>query len=158
MNCQESVADGDVQRWLQSVGVDSLCQLEVLSFLHRHRVTLLPPEYLARLLGYRMESVFFALDSLAALRLLESSPRSTGGCAYQLIVPTALSRGDSLQRLLLLSGDRSGRLLLGRHLGRDSPTPHEELQALRRRFLDDADAVLHTIVLRFCGRTSATVH
>ncbi|MEO7889901.1 MAG: hypothetical protein ABIW19_07855 [Vicinamibacterales bacterium] len=158
MNCHENVADGDVQCWLQSVGVDSLCQLEVLTFLDRHRFILLPPEYLARLLGYRMESVVLALDSLAELRLLEWKSHTTGGCAYQLLVPTTLWRSDSLERLLFLCGDRSGRLLLGRHLGRYGPTPHEELQAARRQCLDDADAVLQTIVLRFCGRTSETVH
>ncbi|MEO6238698.1 MAG: hypothetical protein ABIQ52_17010 [Vicinamibacterales bacterium] len=130
----------------------------MLTFLYRHRFILLPPEFLARLLGYRKDSVVLALQSLAELGLLESIPQTTTGCAYQLLVPTTLSRTDSLERLLVLCGDRSGRLLLGKHLGRYGPTPHEELQAARRQFLDDADAVLQTIVLRFCGRTSEAVH
>ena len=150
----ENVADADVQHWLQSVGVESLCQLEVLTFLHRHPITLLPPEYLARLLGYGMEPVVAALDSLSALQLLKWSPQSRGAGSYQVIAPSALSRTGALQQLLALSAHRSGRLLLGKHLGRADRTPHE-LQAVRQ-FMDDADATLFKIVLLF-GRTSETV-
>jgi hypothetical protein len=150
-----NVADADVQHWLQSVGVESLCQLEVLTFLHRHRITLLPPEYLARLLGYQLEPVVAALDSLSALQLLKRSAQSRGARSYQFIVPPVPSRTDALERLLALSDHRSGRLLLGKHLGRGDRTPHEELQAVRQ-FLDDADATLYKIQL-FFGRTSETV-
>ena len=150
-----NVADADVQHWLQSVGVESLCQLEVLTFLHRHPITLLPPEYLARLLGYRMEPVVAALDSLSALQLLKGSAQSRGARSYQFIAPSVPSRTDALERLLALSGHRSGRLLLGKHLGRGDRTPYEELQAVRQ-FMDDADATLYKIVLLF-GRTSETV-
>lgn len=151
----ENVADADVQYWLQSVGVESLCQLEVLTFLHRHPIILLPPEYLARLLGCQMEPVVAALDSLSALQLLKWSAQSGGARSYQFIVPSVPSRTDALERLLALSDHRSGRLLLGKHLGRGDRTPHEELQAVRQ-FLDDADSTLHQIVLLF-GRTSETV-
>jgi len=150
-----NVADADVQHWLQSVGIESLCQLEVLTFLHRHRITLLPPEYLARLLGYQMEPVVAALDSLATLQLLRRS-ESRGVSLYQFTVPPSLSRSDAVERLLVLSDHRSGRLLLGKHLGRGDRTPDEGLQAARR-FLDDSDAILDTIN-RFCGRTSETRH
>ena len=146
-----NVADADVQHWLQSVGVESLCQLEVLSFLHHHPITFLPPEYLARLLGYRTDPVVDALDSLSALQLLKWSAQSRGAHSYQFIVPSVPSRTDALERLLALSAHRSGRLLLRRHLGRD-----ENFQTVQR-FLDDAEATLHKIVLLF-GRTSETVH
>ncbi len=155
MIAQENVADADVQHWLQSVGVESLCQLEVLTFLYRHRITLLPPEYLARLLGYQMEPVVAALDSLAALQLLKWSDQSRGARSYQFIVPPVPSLTDALERLLALGDHRSGRLLLGKHLGRGDRTPHEELQAVRQ-FLDDAAAILYKIK-RFGGRTSETV-
>jgi hypothetical protein len=151
----ENIADADVQHWLQSVGVESICQLEVLTFLHRHPTTILPPEYLARLLGYQMEPVVAALDSLSALQLLKGSAQLRGVRSYQFIVPSVPSRTDALERLLALSGHRSGRVLLGKHLGRGGRTPYEELQAVRQ-FLDDADATLYKIVLSF-GRTSETV-
>jgi len=148
-------ADGDVHHWLQSVGVESLCQWDVLTFVYRHRTTLLRPLHLARLLGYRMEPVVAALDSLATLQLLRWS-ESRGVSLYQFTVPPSLSRSDAVERLLALSEHRSGRLLLGKHLGRGDRTPDEGLQAARR-FLDDSDAILDTIN-RFCGRTSETRH
>jgi hypothetical protein len=151
----ENVAHADVQHWLRSVGVESLCQLEVLTFLHRHPITLLPPEYLARLLGYEIEPVVAALDSLSALQLLKWSAQSRGALSYQVMAPSVLSRTDALEQLLALSEHRSGRLLLGKLLGRDDRTPHEELQAVRQ-YLDAADATLYEIVLLF-GRTSETV-
>ena len=151
----ENIADADVQHWLQSVGVESVCQLEVLTFLHRHPTTVLPPEYLARLLGYQMEPVVAALDSLSALQLLKWSAQSRGARSYQFIVPSVPSRTDALERLLALSDHRSGRLLLGKHLGRGDGAPHDDLQAVQQ-FLDDADATLHQIVLLF-GRTPETV-
>ena len=150
-----NVADAEIEHWLQSVGLESLCQLEVLSFLRHHPITLLPPEYLARLLGYQKEPIVAALDSLSALQLLTWSDRSRAARSYQFIVPSVPSRTDALERLLALSGHRSGRLLLGKHLGRGDRTPHEELQAVRQ-FLEDADATVHKIMLLF-GRTSETV-
>ena len=119
MTGEENVADADVLHWLHTVGVKSRCELEVLTFFHRHRMTLLPPEYLARLLGYPVESVVAALDSLATLQLLEWSRETQGtrGCAF--IVPPVLARREALERLFALSDHRSGRLLLGTHLGRD---------------------------------------
>ncbi len=152
---QENVADADVHYWLQSVGIESLCQWDVLRFLHRHRITLLPPKGLAGLLGYQMKSVVAALNSLAALQLIQWSAQSRGGSLYQFIVPPELPRSDAVERLLALSDHRSGRLLLGRHLGRGDRTPLEGLQAARR-FLDDADTILDKIE-RFCARTSETL-
>ena len=78
MITEENVAAADVRHWLQTVGVESRCELEVLTFFHRHRITLLPPEYLARLLGHPVESVVAALDSLTTLQLLEWSPQTRG--------------------------------------------------------------------------------
>ena len=155
MIAQQNVADADVRHWLQSVGVESFCQLEVLTFLHRHPITLLPPEYLARLLGYRMEPVVAALDSLSALQLLKWSAQSRGARSYQYIVPSVPSRTDALERLLALGNHRSGRLLLGKHLGRGDRTPYEELETVQQ-FLDDSAATLYKIKQLF-RRTSETV-
>ena len=156
MITEENVAAADVRHWLQTVGVESRCELEVLTFFHRHRITLLPPEYLARLLGYPVESVVAALDSLTTLQLLEWSPQTRGARAYEFIVPPVVARSEALERLLALSDHRSGRLLLGKHLERDSEARGEEIQAARRQFLDDTYADLHLIKQLF-GRTSGTV-
>ena len=156
MTGQENIAEADVQHWLRSVGVESLCQLEVLAFFCRHRFTLLPAQYLARLLGYQIEPVVVALNSLAARQLLEWSPQSQGTRVYEFIAPSVQSRSDALERLLALSAHRQGRLLLGKHLGPGNETSREERRAARRQFRDAANADLETI-RRFCGRTSDTV-
>lgn len=157
MIAQETVSDGDVQHWIHSVGLESLCQLDVLTFLHRHPTCVLPDSYLARLLGYPMESVATVLDSLANLRLLEWSPQHPQGArAYQIIVSPAASRSEAVERLLALSDNRSGRLLLGKHFERRNETVREELQAAQRKFLEDAYTDLEKIAL-FLGRTSETV-
>ena len=156
MITEENVADADVRHWLQTVGVESRCELEVLTFFHRHRITLLPPEYLARLLGYPMEPVAIVLNSLANLRLLAWSPQPRGARAYRVVVSPVLSRSEALERLLALSDNRSGRLLLGKHFGRRNETVREDLQAAQREFLKNADTDLERIA-RFFGRTSETV-
>ena len=156
MIAHENVADADVQHWLQSVGLESLCQLEVLTFFHRHPTSVLPASYLARLLGYPMEPVAAVLDSLANLRLLEWTPQPRGAHAYQVVVSPVPSRSEALERLLSLSDNRSGRLLLGKYFGRRNETVREDLQAAQREFLKNADTDLERIA-RFFGRTSETV-
>ncbi len=153
---EEHVADADVQHWLQTVGVESRCELEVLTFFHRHRMTLLPPEYLARLLGYPVESVVAALGSLGTLQLLEWSPQARGAHAYKFNVPAVVARREALERLLALSDRRSGRLLLGKHLERDNEARGEDLLAAQRQFLDDSYADLD-LIKGFYGKDSGTV-
>ena len=156
MIAQGNVAAADVQQWLQSVGLESLCQLEVLTFFHRHPTSVLPASYLARLLGYPMEPVATVLDSLATLRLLEWSPQPRGACAYHVVVSPVPSRSEVLERLLSLSDSRSGRLLLGKHFERRNETMREDLQAAQQEFLKNADTDLERIA-RLFGRTSETV-
>ena len=152
---QKNVADADVQHWLSKpLALNTLRCWRVLTAAPPS-VTLLPPEYLARLLGYEMEPVVAALDSLSALQLLKWSAQSRGARSYRVIAPAVLSRTDALEQLLALGEHRAGRLLLGKHLGRGDRTPHEELQTVRQ-FLNDSDATLFKIKLLF-GRTSGTV-
>ncbi len=153
MLAEENVAAADVQHWLHTVGVESRCELEVLTFFHRHRITLLPAEYLARLLGYPIESIVAALDALTTLQLLEWAPETHGTRGYEFIVPPVLTRSEALERLFALSDHRSGRLLLAKHLRRDQEA--QELQAARRQFLDDAYTDLEEIK-QLCG-TSGTI-
>lgn len=144
---QEQVAAADVHHCLRTVGVESLCRLDVLSFLYRHRTTLLPPERLARLLGYRIELVVAALESLAALRLLQWVIKSPDASSCRLMLQPWQSQSDALERLLALGEHRSGRLLLSQHLWQGE---------CAGQFLDEAEEVLDKII-RFYGPTSETV-
>ena len=92
--------DRDVQGWLRTIGVDSLCAWDVLVFLHRHPATLVTPGHLARLTGYPFSVIGTAIASLAAQQLLQLSPRAYGACLYQFCVPSDPSRNEALERLL----------------------------------------------------------
>jgi DNA-binding MarR family transcriptional regulator len=134
---QDRVTDDDVRGWLHTIGVESRCQWDLVVFLSRHRTTLMSPESLARLVGYRCETVTAAIDSLEALQLVKRAG-SHGARLYEIarVVPP---RRAALERLLAMSEVREGRITVWRHLRRDR-SPQEGLETARR-FLADAKRV-----------------
>lgn len=62
-----------LQSWLHALGVQSLCEWDVVAFLYRHPTSLVGADYIARLLGYPDEPVVAALDALESLGLVERS-------------------------------------------------------------------------------------
>jgi hypothetical protein len=106
--------DGEVEGWLKTLGLGSLCQWDVLVFLYRHQTTLVGGDYLARLLGYATEPVVAALDALDSLGLVARSRVSQGARLYQFTTPPEPPRGGAFERLLALAGDRAGRLRLSK--------------------------------------------
>ncbi|HUG92715.1 MAG TPA: helix-turn-helix domain-containing protein [Planctomycetaceae bacterium] len=124
---QEHATDFPVERWLETLGVDSLCQWDVLVFLYRRRASLVSDEHIARLLGYATGKVVAALDHLESLDLVERSRVSQAVRLYQFTMPDGEppgSRGNGLHRLLSLADSRSGRMLLARKLRRDDRANH----------------------------------
>ena len=83
----DTPGDAKVQGWLKTLGVQSLCQWDVLVFLYRHQTTLVGAEYLARLLGYPTEPVVAALDVLESLGLEERSRVSPGARVIAASIP-----------------------------------------------------------------------
>jgi hypothetical protein len=124
--------EAEVEGWLRALGAESLCQWDVLVFLHGHRASLLGADHLARLLGYATEPIMAALDALEALGLLERSRVSGGARLYQFSAPLGGGRGEALERLLRLAGHRDGRLLLAAQLRRRERNPPEAPEAARR--------------------------
>src|SRR5438045_3190270 len=109
---RESPSDLQVEGWLKTLGIESLCQWDVLVFLYRHPVSLFGAEYLASLLGYASGPVVAALDALEALRLAERSRVSQEGVRlYRLTVPAEPQRGDAWERLFALANSRAGRVV-----------------------------------------------
>ena len=45
---QDKQPDLQVEGWLQTLGIESLCQWDVLVFLYRHQPTLVRAEHIAR--------------------------------------------------------------------------------------------------------------
>jgi hypothetical protein len=134
---QEPPADAEVEGWLKTLGVQTLCQWDVLVFLYRHQTSLAGADHLARLSGYPTERVVAALDVLDSLGLVKRSRVSQGARLYQFTAPSGPQRGEAFDRLLALAQNRAGRLLLAKRLRRGGRTPEGGLLAARR-LLDEA--------------------
>jgi len=84
---QDNQPDLQVEGWLKTLGIESLCQWDVLVFLYRHQPTLVGAEHIARLLGDATAEVVAALDSLESSGLVQPSRVSQGVRLYQLTAP-----------------------------------------------------------------------
>ena len=111
---QDNQPDLQVEGWLKTVGIESLCQWDVLVFLDRHPSILVSTEDIARFLGYATAEVIAALDSLESSGLVERSRVSQGVRLYQLTAPADPTRRDALERLMTLADSHTVRLLLAR--------------------------------------------
>jgi DNA-binding MarR family transcriptional regulator len=129
---QNFPADTEVEGWMQTLGVKSLCQWDVLVFLFRHQATLLGAAHLARLLGYTSEPIVAALDLLESLQLVERSRVSQGARLYQFIAPLVPPRDEAFARLQALTDHRAGRLRVSAQLRRVDRTHGEVPQSARR--------------------------
>ena len=119
---QELPPDAVVEGSLKTLGIESLCQWDVLVFLCRHLASLVSAEHIARLLGYETGAVVAALDGLESLGLVDRSRVDQGVRLYQFAAPEDTGRGDTLGRLLTLADSRDGRLLLTKKLRCGAPS------------------------------------
>jgi hypothetical protein len=129
---QNKPSDAEVAGWLKALGIESLCQWDVLVFLYRHQITLVSADYLARLLGYAPDPVMIALDVLESLGFVERSRVSQGARLYQFTMPPVPPRGEAFQRLLTVADSRTSRLVVSEQFRRSNPTPQGSLAAVRR--------------------------
>lgn len=120
---EENTPDAEIEDWLDALGIESLCQWDVLVFLDRHPTSLIGAEYVARLLGYADEPVVAALDALESLGLVERSRVSRSVRLYQFTVPSEPQRGGALEHLKALADHRGGRLRLAAQLRRSRRSP-----------------------------------
>jgi DNA-binding MarR family transcriptional regulator len=111
---QDHEPDVQVEGWLKTLGVESLCQWDVLVFQYRHQSSLVSAETIARFLGYATADVVAALDSLESSGLVERSRVSQEVCLYQVTVSADPARRDALEWLMTLADSHPVRLLLAR--------------------------------------------
>lgn len=114
-NCPD---DAEVDGWLKALNIASLCQWDVLVFLHEHQTSLVGVDLLARLLGYPDEQVVVASDTLESLHFVNRSRLSQGARLYQFTGLSSPPHDEAFKRLLALADNRPGRLLLSRRLPR----------------------------------------
>jgi DNA-binding MarR family transcriptional regulator len=113
---RENPPELQVEDWLATVGMEVLCQWDVLVFLYRHQTSLVSAEQIARLLGYATSAVGATLDNLESLGLVERSRAAQGVRLYQFTAPTDPPRGDALDQLMTCTDSRAVRLLLAKKL------------------------------------------
>jgi MarR family len=113
---QDNQLDRQIEGWLKTLGVESLCQWDVLVFLYRHQSSLVSAEHIARFLGHTTAKVVAALDSVESSGLVERSRVSQGVRLHQVTVPADPMRRDDLERLMTLVDSHTVRLLLARRL------------------------------------------
>ena len=104
-----------LQEWLDLLGIDQICQWDVLVFFRHHRTTLLGAEQIARLTRYGTGLVVAALDHLESHGLVERSRLSQGARLYEL---TGFDgpRARAFQELMALTETRAGRLAIVQQL------------------------------------------
>ena len=117
---QDNQPDLQVEGWLKTLGIELLCQWDVLVFLYRHQSSLVSAEHIARFLGYATAEVVAALDSLESAVLVERSRVSQGVRLYQVTASADPALRDALERLMTLDDNHTVRLLLARR--RQRPT------------------------------------
>ncbi len=113
---QDNQPDLQVEGWLKTLGIESLCQWDMLVFLYRHPSLLVSAEHIPRFLGYARPEVVAALDSLESSGLVVRSRVSQGVRLYQLTAPTDPTRRDALEQLMTFADGHTVRLLLARRL------------------------------------------
>ena len=119
---QDNEPDAQVEGWLETLGIESLCQWDVLVFQYRHQPSLVSAEHIARFLGYATADVVAALDSLESSGVVERSRVSQGVRLYQVTAPADAARRDAFERLVTLADSHTVRRLLSRRLrGSDRP-------------------------------------
>jgi DNA-binding MarR family transcriptional regulator len=128
---QDNQPDLQVEGWLKTLGIESLCQWDVLVFLYRHQSTLVRVEHIARFLGYATAEAAAVPDSLESSGLVERSRVSQGVCLYQLTAQADRTRRDALERLMSLADSHAVRQLLGRRQrGSDRPDQNKKTVGL----------------------------
>jgi len=136
---QDKQAGLRVEDWLKTLGIESLCQWDVLVFLYRHQSGLVNAEHIARLLGDATAEVVAALDRLESSGLVERSRVSQGVRWYQLTAPADPTPRDALKRLMTLADSHTVRRLLGRTL-RGSDRPDQNKNDVRSRGVEGRES------------------
>jgi predicted transcriptional regulator len=103
---------------LQALGVSLVTEWDTLAFLYSHSPSLGTAAQIARLIGYENAEIGEALHRLEALGLIHRSRVYQGTRLYRFSEPPEPGRHSCLLELMRLAQNRSGRLLLLKHLMR----------------------------------------
>jgi hypothetical protein len=119
----ENSQDDTVLKHLHAIGVELIVEWDALAFLYRHSASLGTAAQIAWFIGYDETKTVAALHRLEALGLIQRSRASQGIRMYQFSAPVEPGRYSCLLELMSLVQNRTGRLLLRRHLRHPSQEP-----------------------------------
>lgn len=106
--------DGPVHEYLESLGISQMAEWDVLVFLHRHGVSLLRPDKIARLIGYEDKLIEDAMNRLESRGLIARSRPFEKAHLYQVSVSIHAENSKCFQQMMSLADTREGRLLVAR--------------------------------------------
>jgi DNA-binding IclR family transcriptional regulator len=112
----EEPQDVTVTERFQTLGLELLTEWDVLVFLYRHAASLCNAAQIAQLIGYDKAEIVAALHKLDALGLIQRSRVSQGIRFYRFSAPAEPSRYACFLELMNLAQNRTGRLVLLKHL------------------------------------------
>jgi DNA-binding MarR family transcriptional regulator len=112
----ENAQDELIKECLGSLDLSSLCEWDVLFFIHRYGTIVTHDGELAPLVGYENKLVSEALDKLEDLGLVVRSRLNANAKAHQLSVKTHSQHTASFQHLARAAATRVGRLILAKQL------------------------------------------
>ena len=111
----EKSQDALVERF-DALGLAFLTEWDALVFLYRHPVSLCTAAQMAELIGYDKGEIAAALNRLEALGLVQRSRVSQGIRFYRFSMPEEDFRRSCLIELMDMAQNRTGRLILLKHL------------------------------------------
>ena len=121
-----------IQSCLQSLGISSMSEWDVLVFVSNRRASLLRTDQIASLIGYETTAVSAALDLLEREAIIERSQPSQGVSFCRILPSTDIARQTCILQLIRLSKTRPGRVLLAKHLKPVSRNRGKKKLALER--------------------------
>ncbi len=114
----EKSSDVSLLQFLQSLGLSLVTELDTLAFLYSHSVCLCTAAQIAGLIGYEEAEIGSALHRLEEVGLIHRSRNAEGRRLYRFSEPSESERHSCLRDLMSLTQNRTGRLLLLKHLRR----------------------------------------
>ncbi len=110
MPMDSSLPSQETQRLLARTPIiQSACDLDLLTFLHRHPRTLLTSEQLAGFVGYALKDIARALEAFIDAGLLGRTAQQSGHAARMYLLLLDGPQGGGVRALLTLATTRSGR-------------------------------------------------
>jgi len=111
MEREKESLEPEIQDCLGAIGISQLCDWDLLTFIYRHGPSLTTADHISKLVGYEKTVVDEALDRLEREMLIERVGGPRGARLHRMSTSKDAQHRGYLQRVIVLSESRDGRLL-----------------------------------------------